>query len=302
MDDYLIFYPPYRRGLIVQILGIIVSLAVGILGLWKAGQVEIGLPFLLYLLPVFLALILVPLIGYRAYALWRASYILQRDGILLKWGLREEIIPIDDVNWVRSSRELDQQLPLPIVRWPGAVLGVRQLPDGTYIEYLSAQSNPAVLIAAGERIFAVSPTSPEEFILAFYRFAELGSLSPMDSRSVYPAYILRRVWASLPARYLLLSGLIASLFLFVFVSLSVPSRPTISLGFNADGAPSEKGPSVYLLLIPMLNGIFYFSETVLGLYFFRSDARKSLAYLLWGSALFTAALFIIAAYLLLQAN
>lgn len=302
MDDYLIFYPPYRRGLTVQILGIFIVLAVGILSLWKAGQVEIGLTFLLYLLPVVLALILVPLIGYRAYALWRASYTVHRDGILLKWGLREEIIPIDQVDWIKSSQELDQQLPLPRVRWPGAVLGVRQLQDGTQLEYLSAQSTPAVLIAAGERIFAVSPSSPEEFMLAFHRFAELGSLAPLESRSVFPAYILRKVWASLPARYLLLSGFTASLLLFVFVSLSVPSRSVISLGFEADGAPSEAGPSVYLLLLPMINAIFYFSETVLGLYFFRSDARKSLAYLLWGSALFTAALFIIAAYLLLQAN
>jgi hypothetical protein len=260
------------------------------------------MPFLLYLVPVFLALILVPLIGYRAYALWRASYTLQRDAILLKWGLREELIPMDTINWVSSSQELDQQLPLPRLRWPGAVLGVRQLPYGSQIEHLSAQSNPEILISTAERIYAISPVTPEGFILAYHRFAELGSLTPIAAHSLYPAYILRRVWASLPARYLLLSGLTASLFLLVFVILSVPSRPAISLGFNADGTPSEKGPSVYLLLLPILNGIFYLFETLLGLYFFRSEERKSLAYLLWGSGLFTTLLFIIAAYLLLEVN
>lgn len=302
MDDYLIFYPPHRRGLTAQILAILVSLAAAIFGLWKASGAEIGLPFLLYLVPVFLGLVLVPLIGYRAYALWRASYALQRDGILLKWGLREEIVPIDTINWVRSSLELEQKLPLPRFRWPGAVLGVRQLPDKKQIEYISAQSDPVILIAAGERIYAISPAEPQEFILAYQRFAELGSLAPLTARSVYPAYLLRRVWTSLPARYLLLSGLAISLLLFVFVILSVPSRPEISLGYNADGTPSEKGPSVYLLLLPVLNGIFYFSETLLGLYFFRSEGRKSLAYLLWGSGVFTALLFIIASYLLLEAN
>jgi hypothetical protein len=302
VNDALIFYPPHRRGLVIQILGILISLAVGVVSLWQASQAPIGLQFLLYLLPVLLALVLIPLIGYRAYALWRASYTLQRDGILINWGLREEIIPMDVIDWVSPSQQLDQKLPLPRLRWPGAVLGVRHLSDGSRVEYLSAQSSPTILISTAERIYVISPATPEEFVDAYHRFAELGSLTPLAGHSVYPANILRLVWASLPARIMLLSGLTASAILFVYVILNVPAREAISLGFNSTGTPSEKGPAVYLLLLPILNGIFYFSETLLGLYFFRSEEKKSLAYVLWGSALFTALLFLMAVYLLLEAN
>jgi hypothetical protein len=302
VTDSLLFYPPHRLGLIVQITAILLFLALAILGIRQATQTPIGLEFLLYLIPVFLAFGLIPLIGYRAYALWRASYLLERDGIYLRWGLREEIIPMDVVKWVRSSQDFETGLPRPWLRWPGAVLGVRKLPDGTRVEYLAAQTSQLILVSTADQVFAISPSNQEEFMLAYHRFAELGSLTPLATRSVYPASLLRRVWASPVARYLLLVGLLASLLLLVLVSLYVPSLSTISLWLNQDGSPSEMLPAVYLLLLPVLNGAFFFTNALLGLYLFRSYERRILAYLLWGSGIFTAFLFFIAVVLIIRAG
>lgn len=107
------FYPPHWRGLVIHIIGILASFAIGILGVWQLTRAQIGLAFLLYLIPVFVALVLVPLFGYRAYALWRASYLIERDGILLRWGLREVSIPMDHINTVRPSEDMEVRLPLP---------------------------------------------------------------------------------------------------------------------------------------------------------------------------------------------
>jgi hypothetical protein len=288
--------------MISQVAAILVLITVGILGLWQAVQAPIGLGFLLLLIPVLLALIFVPLITYRTYALWRASYLLERDGIYLRWGLREEIIPMDVVTWVRPSQELDSPIPRPWFRWPGAVLGVRKLPDGTRVEYLAAQASQLILIATDDQFYAITPANKEEFMLAYHRFAELGSLTPLTAHSVYPANLLRQVWAASPARYLLLAGFIIAILLLVFVSLSVPSSLTISLGFNPDGTPSDPAPSVYLLLLPLLNGIFFFANALFGLYLFRAADRQTLAYLLWGSGLFTGLLFVTAAVLILRVS
>jgi hypothetical protein len=301
VTDSLFFYPPHRLGLIAQIAAILIALSLGIFGLWRASQAPIGLEFLLYLLPVLLAFILVPLIGYRTYAQWRAYYLLERDSIYLCWGLREEVIPMDSVTWVRSERDLDTSLPRPRVRWPGAVLGVRKLPDGTRVEYIAAHSSQLILISAGDQIFAISPSNPEEFMHTYHRFAELGSLTPPAAYSVYPANLLRRIWASPSARYLLLAGLLASVLLLVVVSLYVPSLTTISLRLNPDGSPAEMVPAVYLLLLPVLNGIFYFANALLGLYLFRFDERQTLAYMLWGSGLVTALSFFIAMVFIIRA-
>lgn len=285
----------------VHIICILISLAIGILGIWQVTRAQIGLAFLLYLIPVFIALVLVPLFGYRAYALWRAYYRIERDGILLSWGLREVIIPMDLINGIRPSDDMEVRLPLPLLRWPGAVLGSRNLPNGNQVEYLAAKSRQLILIFTSQKVYAISPAKPEEFMLAYLRFAELGSITPLTSRSVYPASLFRRVWGSLSARYLLLSGFVASLLLLVYVSLSVPARLRIPLGFLPDGSPSELVPSVRLLLLPILNTFFYLAVVLIGLYFYRSDERRAMAYLLWGSGLFAALLFIGAVGFILSA-
>jgi hypothetical protein len=60
-------------------------------------------------------------------------------------------------------------------------------------------------------------------------------------------------------------------------------------------------PAVYLLLLPVLNGIFYFANALLGLYLFRFDERQTLAYMLWGSGLVTALSFFIAMVFIIRA-
>ncbi len=302
MIDSLSFYPPHRFGLVTQIAALLLLIIIGALGLRQTVQSPIGPGFLLSLIPVLLAFILIPLMSYRAYSLWRASYLLERDGIYLRWGLREEIIPMDLITWVRTEENLDTNLPRPWFRWPGAILGVRTMPDGTSIEYLAAQSNQLIIISAAERLFAISPSNPEEFMLAYHRFAELGSLTPLTARSAYPANLIRRIWRSPSARYLLLGGFLVSILVLVLASLYIPNLTTVSLRLNQGGSPTEMLPSVYLLLLPVLNGVLFSTSVFLGMYVFRSDELRTLAYLLWGSGLFTAILFLISVLFVIRAG
>lgn len=274
----------------------------GAWGLYKATRAEVGPTFLLFLLLTLLAFSLVPVLAYRAYALWKASYTLERDGIRLRWGLREEVIPMDVVRWVRPADEIGFSLPFPRVRWPGAVLGVRRLPDGSQVEFLAAQTRPLVLIAAFGRVFAISPADPDQFLRTYQRLSELGSLTPLPSGSLYPAFLLARVWANKPARNLLLVGLILSLILLVVVSLLVPSRPVISLGFNPDGTPTAPVPSIRMLLLPFLNTFFYLADLLGGLFFYRREGGQDLAFLLWGSGVLTALFFLGALIFILGAG
>jgi hypothetical protein len=100
------------------------------------------------------------------------------------------------------------------------------------------------------------------------------------------------VWAVRPARYLLLAGLALALILFVAASLFIPSRPTVYLSFNPIGDLTDVVPSVQLLLLPLINGFFYLADVLLGLFFFRRQGEQIIAYILWGSGVFTALLFL----------
>lgn len=260
------FYPPRRFGLIFQAGALLLLLAASGLGLWQASAASIGPTFLVYLLPALVSAPVIFLLAYRSYALLAASYQLERDGLRLKWGLRSEQIPSDALDWIGLARDFPQPLPLPRLSWPGAILGLRRLPDGRTAEYLASRSRDLVLIVAGERLFLISPSDPVAFLQAFHRLAELGSLSPLAWRSDYPGFLLQRVWQSRLARSLLLAGLILNLAAFAWVSLAVPGIPVITLGF----APGRDAvPSVRLLLLPIISVFFYVLDLAAGLYFFR---------------------------------
>lgn len=281
-------------------------------GLGQAAQAEIGPAFLLALAPVLVALLLVPLLAYHFYALRGAAYTLERDRIQLRWGLRLEEIPMSEVVWVRSSRELGAALPLPWMRWPGAVLGVRRTSGGQAIEFLAARSNPLVVIATQQTLYAITPEDEQGFLNAYQHLSEMGSLNLLERRSVYPTFLVGRVWRARPARAMLAAGLLFNLALLAWVSLTVPERSQIVLGFIAGAEPV---PSVRLLLLPFISGFFFLVDLFAGLFFFRRDdaapgdgqsgedgraGRQALAYVLWTSGTITSLLFLLGVYFILK--
>jgi len=196
------------------------------------------------------------------------------------------------VEWVGKAEELHHSPYFPWLGWPGSIIGRRRFPNQRSIEFLASRGRDLILIMTQERVFAISPREPELFLEAFQRLIELGSLSPPDAQSVHATFLLARFWRSPPARYLFLAGLLLSLGLLVLVSLSVPKHSRISLGFTPEGTPREPISSVQLLLLPVLNGIYFSTNFFIGLFFYRREDSHPLAYLLWGTSVLVAALFL----------
>jgi len=302
MNETFTFLPDRLRGRIFHLVALSVSGLVGLVGVWQAMHANIGPVFLLYLLPALVALGTIPALGYRYYDLLNSSYILEREGVRLHWGLRVEDIPIENVLWVRPASELGTSLPLPRLRWPGAVVGTRMLAGAGEVEFMASQTRNLVVIATPGRGYAISPADPEGFLLAFQRCTEMGSLVPLAPRSIYPTYLLGRVWRSRLARLQLLAGAGLSLALLIWVSLAVPGRSQVHLGFDPSGASGDMAPAVRLLLLPILNTSFYLFDLLLGLFFFRREESQAYSYLLWGSGAFTALLFLLATGFILRSG
>jgi hypothetical protein len=314
VDKILIFQPSRSWGLVFHAVVIILLTVGGVWSLLQASQAQVGPVFLLYLLLALIALGLVPLFLYRAYALRQATYLLERDGLHLRWGLRAESIPMGSVQWVDLADRRQPKLPLPWLRWPGSLLGRRRLKDGTQVEFLAENPGRMVLIATEGSLFVISPEQPDAYLEAFQRFNEMGSLTPLHPSSVYPSFLLSRVWANRAARSLLISGFALALIVLIMASLAIPTRSVISLGFHPNQTLSDLVPSVQLLLLPVLNFFFLIADFLAGLFFFRrsevaedlarSDGAVSrmLAFVLWGSAVVTGLLFLVALYVTLEAS
>ena len=288
-------YPPSKRlGLLIHIALVVVLLGLAGWGIWNLTFTEVGPNFVVFLSDVLLALIPVPLFAYRAYALMRADYILDRDSLEIRWGLRDEDIPLSEIEWLRPASDLTTPLRLPWLPIPGAVLGLRRHPDLGVVEFLAADPGNLLLVATTKRVYAISPTNAAKFAQTFARTIEMGSLLPAEAKSVYPSFIFSRAWENPLARFLWLIGLFLNVGLVVWVLLTIPSLSQVSLGFAPTGAVLSPSPASQLILLPIESVLLFTTSLFVGMYFYRWESHRVLAVIIWASSALTSLLFLLA--------
>lgn len=289
------FSPANRIGTIFQVGLLAILGAIGGYFFFMAAREASGLNFLLYMLIALLAFLPLPLLVYRLYALLTASYILRRDGLMIRWGLRREDIPLNEIEWVRPANELGFRLPFPWLRWPGAILGNRRSNELGPVEFIAGDASHLVLVATPQKVFAISPSDLKGFMAFYQQVNELGSLTRLEAQSMYPRVVIGRVWEDRLARILILGSLGIGLALLAAVAVAIPGLTTISWTEPGSVAPAER-----LLLLPILGGLIWFFNLFLGIYLFRKGGDLRLAaYLLWGSAALTCLLLLVGSLVLI---
>jgi hypothetical protein len=288
-------FPPSKRfGLITHATIILVLGGVATSGILNLTRAEVGPSFVTYLLLAFLAFAPIPFFGYRAYALLRSDYYIDRDSLAILWGLRIEDIPLTDIEWVRPASDLTRPLTFPAFRLPGAVLGSRRHPDLGRVEFIAASTRNVILIATSKRVFAISPKDAGALVRTFARATEMGSLIPAEPKSVYPSFLITQAWESPAARFMWLSGLFLNLGLIVWVGILIPALAQVPLGFDALGTPNNIVPAVRLILLPLISMALFIIGVTAGLYFYRWEMQRPLAFIVWGSSSLSALLFLLA--------
>ena len=293
MNDNL-YLPPRRRGILIHSVLLAILSSITIWGFLGVSSAAVGPTFMLYILLTLAAALPLPVIGYRLYALLRANYVLEREILRIYWGLRVEEIPLSDIEWIRPATDLTVPLRLPPFRLPGSVLGLRRHPDLGAVEFLASDVKELLLVATAKRVFAISPKDARRFTREFQLATELGSLSPSKAHSIYPSFIVAEAWKSLLARYLWISGLLLNIGLLAWTSFLIPSLQSIPLGYDVNGLPQGPFPAVQLMLLPLISAALFLVGLILGLYFYRWEEQRILAFIIWISGTVTSILFLIA--------
>ncbi|MFZ5911385.1 MAG: PH domain-containing protein [Chloroflexota bacterium] len=293
--------PPKRFGLLLHISLLLVLTGLSAWGFWNLGQSKVGPSLVIFLLDGLLALAPVPLLAYRAYALLRANYILDRDSLELRWGLRDEDVPLTDIEWIRPASDLTTPLHLPWPPIPGAILGLRRHPDLGVVEFIASSTKNLLLVGTARRVYAISPIHAAQFVHTFARATEMGSLTPAAPKSVYPSFVFSQAWENPLVRFLWLAGLSLNIGLFAWVGLTIPTLGQASLGFAPSGAPLTPSPAVQLLLLPIESGLLFLIGLFAGLYYHRWERHRLLAVILWASSALTSLLFLLAVLFIVSA-
>jgi hypothetical protein len=294
MNDALVFRPVWKKGLTLHcaLAGLLAG-GGGFL-IWLAFQQSIGGLVILCLFGALILLASVPFLVYRAYGLYHATYVIEREGLSIRWGLRREDIPLTEVEWVRPVDELLSPLKMPLFSMPGAYLGESIHPDLGKVEFIASSLATMVIIETTTQVLAVSPEDPDQFLYNFSRILEMGSITPIEHYSAQPAEFIQNVFSNRLARISLIGSLLLTLALAVVTSLLIPYRSTVSMGINAQGLPLPSVTSNLLLILPVLGTFSLVLDVVLGLYFFQKPAERKVSYFLWVAGGITPLLLIIA--------
>jgi len=244
----------------------------------------------------------VPLFAYRAYALLRADYILDRDSLELRWGLRNEDLPLTDIEWIRPASDVHPPLRLPWLPFPGAILGIRRHSELGIVEYIASSRKNLLLVGTARRVYAISPTRASQFVNTFARATEMGSLIPAEPKSVYPSFVFSQAWENPIVRFLWLSGLFLNIGLFAWVGLAIPTLSQIPLGFTPTGLALTPSPAAQLILLPIESVFLLLAGFFAGLYFHRYERYRILAIILWSSSALSSLAYLIAVWFILSVS
>jgi hypothetical protein len=288
------FPPSRRRGLLVHGIIIAILAALSVWAFLTLSRAPVGPAIVLYLLVILVTLPPLPFFSYRAFALLRADYVLDRDSLAFYWGLRVEDIPLTDIEWIRPASDLSSPLHPPTFGLVGGLLGVTRHPDLGTVEFIASTRRDLLLVATAKRTYAISPERAAEFLATFRRATEMGSLLPAEAVSQYPSFLLARAWDNLTARFLWLSGLLVNLGLVAWVFFLIPTVNQVSLGFDPSGAPLEPVPSIRLILLPLLSAALFMAGVIAGLFLYREEKYRPLAVLVWASSALASLLFLVA--------
>jgi hypothetical protein len=283
------FPPPKRNGLIVHGTILFILTTITIIGFINLSNADVGPTFLIALLVSIIAFIPIPFFAYRAYSLWRADYFIDRDSLAIHWGLRVEDIPFNDIEWIRPADDLTTPLIFPTLSLPGGLLGLRRHPDLSTVEFLASDSKKLLLVATAKKIFVISPDDPASLTQTFARATELGSLAPAEAKSVYPSFVFTQAWQNNLVRYLWIVTLLLNIGLFIWASFIIPSTTQVILSNNTESVPSSQ-----LINFPVASLLLSITGWVAGLYFYRWERERTLAFIAWGSSAFTSLLFLLA--------
>jgi len=297
-------YPPKRQGIFIGflLLGILIlGISTGITQL-AAGRITPLLGFWTALFIIFIPLVL--LVIYRLYGLMNATYLLNRDGFFLRWGLAIDEIPLEKIREIVPMNKISDGLrPKPGFWWPGCVVGTLVVENLGFFEFFSSTSSSrSVVIALENRNLVISPPSVDDFIQTFHDVVRLGSLEEIPERTARPNFFSAQLWSDTLARSMIIIGLVTFLSLLAYISIQVGVLPnTVPFGFDANGNPNPLVPAAQLIILPLVGGFFWLIDLIMGAWLFRRKKNQPVAYIVWGLSILAGGLLWGAVLQLIQA-
>lgn len=276
--------PPVKLGMMVG-LGLVGALAVldiGLVVLTLTAPVS-----LLSVLRGLLVLFSVPVMGLVVYglsALSNASYTVDRNAIVIRWGGLRRRIPLDEVEAILDGRDCARPVRFRGLCWPGFSSGRGWVEKVGLVElYSTTPWGLQLVIQTTAGSLAISPSNKGKFLDLYAAQQALGRTAQevaTEERPEAPQAFLQDRWAH---RLLALGGVL-NLVLMALIAINYHRLPhALTLHLNLEGVADRIGPPSHLFVLAFVGTGVWLVEGALG-YLAYERSEKTAAYLLWAGA------------------
>ena len=261
------FRPPRALGVIVggALAAWAFILAVLCLSLALNANVELR-SFLAYLVSAVLALLGVAFANWT-YALSTLTYSVGRDSLLIRWGFRRVIVPIDTIQRMIPGRTLDET-KIDGLNWWGCHVGHADVKRVGYTLFYSTHSSPDELlfVVTTDESYALTVLDQAAFAEEIQGRAALGTCDHQIQRSAATGIAAIPFWRDRVAGVAAATGAVCCVLVAGFVYWQYPDLPkVIQLSFPALGGVVRVGDKSELLHIAYLGVGILAVNTVIGI-------------------------------------
>lgn len=234
--------------------------------------------------------------AYRLYALTTASYVLTRNSLRLRWGLRSETIPLTDISWIKTPADLNQDIPWPFLPTPGAYAGKVTLGNGDEVEFMASSLKTMLFVGTPSTIYGISPRLPSLFMTAYERMLQLGILTEAERQTVRPADWFVASFKNRIARFSAPASLLMIVLLALWLGFRLNHAQFVRFGWTAEGTLHDPVPAGNAMILPILSGVCWAVNFVAGVRLYRFDKLKRTAEMIWGASVLVCAVFLLSGF------
>ena len=270
-----VFLPPKTKALVINSILAVLLILIILFFLVYASYIGEG-----WLAIVFIALgllLLVPLFVtiYRIFTIITTNYRLTRDALEIKWGLRRELIPLREIEWVHPVSDFQTPLPLPYGKIRASFYDEIDINGLGKTLFVATKPDQMVLIKLSKAYIVLSPEDKEAFTQTFIELSQMGSLESPEAESEDLKMLWRRVIEDKKAKNLLI---LTGISLFVLIAMAVVIVAIDTPVVWVDMIPV---PPTRLFLLALLGLLFSLLNTIFALFLYLQErSGKAIVYLI----------------------
>ncbi len=273
------------QGLGVGITLVVVIILVNAGLVWLAATRPLGIGTFAIGLTVLVSLVSLGLIGYWLYGLARSGYSLDRNALVIHWGLTKQIIPTTEIERVLTGDGIEGRVRFFGGMWPGHYAGYGEVPGvGSALFYATVPPRHQIYVVTPGLTYGISPADRDGFLESLHKRLQMGPTQLVEQSSKRPGFLDWTLWQDRLGLALLTVGFLALLALIGLLCFRFPGLPRlVPLHFDALGNPDRLGRQVQIFILPLIGLLALLLNGALGVLTYRRQRVAS--YLLWGGTI-----------------